>query len=115
MLKAPGINIDYTVLPKDWTSKSGKWAADLDALRERSRSARLWLKERMEEHIVCVLHGGFLHYLTDDWKGHGDFPGTGWNNTEFRTYVFDGQSMVETEESRQRRVGEMPLSKTEKM
>lgn len=33
--------------------------------------------------------GGFLHYITDDWESKDKFPGTGWANTEFRSYTFD--------------------------
>jgi hypothetical protein len=33
--------------------------------------------------------GGFLHYITDDWDSKDKFPGTGWANTEFRSYTFD--------------------------
>lgn len=33
--------------------------------------------------------GGLLHYLTDDWADQEKFPGTGWANTEFRSYTFD--------------------------
>ena len=47
--------------------------------------------------------------------------GTGWANTEFRSYNFkeeedDNASLVETDESRERRRGsEIPLTKTEKV
>lgn len=47
--------------------------------------------------------------------------GTGWANTEYRSYTFkdekdDNASLVETTESRERRKGtEKPLSQTEQM
>ncbi|RPA96805.1 phosphoglycerate mutase-like protein [Choiromyces venosus 120613-1] len=111
--------LDFSGLPEDWTSKQGKWAPDPDLLRERARVVRKWLKARSESHVVAVLHGGFLQYLTEDWAGHGDLPGPGWSNTEFRSYVFvdggeDNVSIVETEESKKRRKGtEKPLGRTE--
>lgn len=59
----------------------------------------------------------FLHYLTEDWGGDGTFYGTGWDNTEFRSYTFveeegDNAAIVETEASKARRV-EHPPGKTE--
>ncbi|KAL7276399.1 hypothetical protein RUND412_000603 [Rhizina undulata] len=97
----------------------GRWAPTPAALRKRARDARRWLRDRPETHVVAVLHGGFLHYLTEDWSGHNDLPGTGWSNTEFRTYHYlegedENATIVETEESRERRRGtEKPLGKTE--
>ena len=69
--------------------------------------------------IVVVTHGGFLHYFTEDWDGHEKFTGTGWANTEVRSYEFvtgaeEGASLMETRESRLRRLGrEIPLTRDE--
>ena len=66
----------------------------------------------------------FLHYFTGDWTDSDKHFGTGWENGEFRSYQFvdggndddDPASLVETNESRQRRVGtEIPLTETELM
>ncbi|KAL9005682.1 MAG: hypothetical protein Q9188_001541 [Gyalolechia gomerana] len=125
--------VNFTLVPDDWDSKQGKWAANTNAIEARCREARKWLKERDEEAIVVVTHGGLLHYLTGDWSGAGKFQGkgkepllcrikkklfpfaygtryigTGWENVEFRSYRFvDGDdenaSMKETQQSRQRR------------
>jgi len=59
----------------------------------------------------------FIHFLTEDWDSDGDYPGTGWNNTEFRSYTFaeeegENATIVETEESKTRRV-KHPPGKTE--
>ncbi|KAI5778396.1 histidine phosphatase superfamily [Geopyxis carbonaria] len=107
-------HIDFSGLPEDWTSKAGRWSAEPDALKKRATWVRRWLLEREEAHVVCVLHGGFLHHLTEDWTGHGVLPGTGWSNTEFRTYTFKegSDSLLETEESRRRR-SDKPLGRTE--
>lgn len=123
--------------------QTGKWAPTMNALRNRAREVRKWLKARPEKHIILVTHGGLLHYLTEDWEDgsmyQGEllplfrkklFPGltlffpllsgTGWVNTEYRTYEFaekidsediegnaveegDDLTIVETPASRTRR------------
>ncbi|KAL8998364.1 MAG: hypothetical protein Q9169_002577 [Polycauliona sp. 2 TL-2023] len=113
--------VDLSLLDEDWDSKKGRWAPDQDAIERRCREARQWLKARDEKAIVVVSHGGLLHYLTEDWAGSEKFQGTGWENTEFRSYCFvDGEnenaSMEETAESRQRRGNkDTPLTKEEKI
>jgi len=63
--------------------------------------------------------GGFLHYFTEDWSDGQRFSGTGWANTELRSYNFTGTNvndahLVETRESRNRRLGtEKPLDHNE--
>jgi hypothetical protein len=52
--------------------------------------------------------GGFLHYFTEDWTDSNHFAGTGWANTEFRSYTFsphepDEAHIIETPESKARR------------
>ncbi|KAI4197364.1 MAG: hypothetical protein LQ346_003017 [Caloplaca aetnensis] len=136
--------VDLSLVPEDWDSKKGKWAAEQNAIEARCLDARKWLKSRNESHIVVVSHGGLLHYITEDWTASEKFQGrkwsflkrvtkkfypdayyyyfigTGWENTEFRSYRFvdeDGgnASLVETEESRTRRNDESkPLTKAEK-
>lgn len=127
------VTVDLSRLTDDWTSKEGKWAATPGPLKERANWVRKWIRGRSEEHVVCVLHGGFLHYLTEDWTGSNgkhpfsaaripgisdvcllDLPGTGWTNTEFRHYVWadEGDKLVETAESRENRA-DIPLGKTE--
>ena len=110
-------NIDYTLCHDGWMDKTGDNAAEPEALTRRARQARAWLRARTEAHVVAVLHGGFLHYLTEDWTGHDDHPGTGWENTEFRSYTWapgEADTLVETKESRERRA-DKPLGKTEMM
>lgn len=66
----------------------------------------------------CV-PGGFLHYFTEDWSDSNRLAGTGWANTEFRTYNFsesqpDEAHLLETSASRRRRYGdEKPLDHNE--
>ncbi|KAI5818677.1 histidine phosphatase superfamily [Pyronema omphalodes] len=100
-----------------WFSKEGIYGATPERLKERAERVRKWLKSREEQHVVCVLHGGFLHYLTEDWTGSNDLPGTGWTNTEFRNFNFstvpgEETKLVETEHSQKNRTN-IPLGKTE--
>ncbi|MCJ1416831.1 hypothetical protein MMC32_003169, partial [Xylographa parallela] len=114
--------VDLRLVHEGWTSKTGRWAVDAAAVRERALFVRRWLREREEDVICLVSHGGFLHYLNEDWDGFREAKGTGWANCEWRTYEFgagggegDGNAtLVETEASRARRRGtEKALSDTE--
>lgn len=121
-------------------TQRGRHAPTREAITLRARDMRCWLKARPEKEIVVVTHGGLLHYMTEDWEENCrctgkstfavpsrsskprvyliEFAGTGWVNTEYRTYTFTDQvyddlggidlqgrnaSLVETEESRGRR------------
>ncbi|KAL8638618.1 MAG: hypothetical protein Q9226_008977 [Calogaya cf. arnoldii] len=112
--------VDLSLLSEDWNSKQGKWAPEQEAIEKRCCDARQWLKTREEKEIVVVAHGGLLHFLTEDWTGCEKNQGTGWENTEFRSYRFvdednENASIEETAESRQRRGNQdKPLTKEEK-
>ncbi|KAF7544458.1 hypothetical protein G7046_g9784 [Stylonectria norvegica] len=81
----------------------------------RGKKARRVLREaagKGDEHVALVSHGGFLHFLTDDWHGVPEGEATGWANCEFRSYQFvdptgedEDAALKETEESWQRRQG----------
>ncbi|KAF7861845.1 hypothetical protein EAF04_007727 [Stromatinia cepivora] len=120
-------SVDLGLVTQGWNSKVGRWDANAPAIEKRAREARVWLRglgmkaerEGVEDvNIVVVTHGGFLHYFTDDWEDSTLFVGTGWSNTEFRSYNFRAAdytnanaSIEETKESRERRKGtEKPLS-----
>ncbi|PWY78362.1 phosphoglycerate mutase family protein [Aspergillus heteromorphus CBS 117.55] len=114
-----GQRVDLGLVREGWNVKTGRYAPTHKAIKERARAARRWLKARPEKEIVLVSHGGFLHYFTEDWEESSLYQGTGWTNTEYRTYEFtedihlddleglkldgDNASLVETRESRQRR------------
>lgn len=96
--------VDFSDLPDDWDSKQGKWAYSDKALTARAADARGYLLSRPESVIVAVTHGGFLHYLTEDFSGKGDFNGTGWYNSEFREYTMGPDAhLIETTDSREQR------------
>lgn len=113
-----------------WNNKVDRWSPASSAIEARARDARIWLRNLAAEaskttsedlNIVVVTHGGLLHYFTEDWDGYGSFTGTGWANTEFRSYQFvdaEGNDMnasfLETKESRERRKGSaQPLTADE--
>ena len=62
--------IDFSLVQGGWNSKKGKWQSDPAAVKNRAREVRRWLKARPEKVIVLVTHGGFLHYLTEDWDDY---------------------------------------------
>jgi hypothetical protein len=101
-----------------WNTKTGKWSPASSAIERRARDARLWLRDLAAQaheegqgdvEMVVVTHGGFLHYFTEDWEGAERGTGTGWENTEWRSYAFvprsEGASLRETRESMVRRRG----------
>ncbi|ROW03028.1 hypothetical protein VMCG_05811 [Cytospora schulzeri] len=124
---------DFGLVHKGWndkTSPGSKWKPDVRALEERAREARVWLRElgrkgiaEGADHadIVVTTHGGFLHFLTQDWDGMDFSRGTGWANTECRSYEFvepegdDSEAKVqETKPSwRRRRGSAIALTDTE--
>lgn len=69
---------EFDIVPKGWNDKSSPqspWAPEIAKLEERAREARLWLRtlgreaKAQDPDIVVVTHGGFLHFLTQDWDG----------------------------------------------
>ncbi|KAF4534015.1 Phosphoglycerate mutase family protein [Lasiodiplodia theobromae] len=102
--------IDLSLVQEGWNDKKGPWAPQSDAISERCKAARVWLRELAGENdqVVVVTHGSLLHTLTEDWSDFDKHTGTGWANTEFRSYTFvphsnDNASLIETEESLKRR------------
>ncbi|KAK3898157.1 histidine phosphatase superfamily [Staphylotrichum tortipilum] len=130
-----GGTVDLGRVSEGWNVKTGggRFAPVMGRLEERAREARVWLRRVGEEwerenpgreaNIVVVTHGGFLHFLTQDWDGMNPEKGTGWGNTEWRSYGFveegegDGEArLVEKPGSwRRRRGSEVGLTETEQM
>ncbi|KAG0651549.1 Phosphoglycerate mutase [Hyphodiscus hymeniophilus] len=117
-------SVDLELVKEGWNNKQGRWSPAGSAIEARARDARIWLRNLAQStggdaDIAVVTHGGYLHYFTEDWEGNEKFTGTGWANTEFRSYEFlsatdEAASLVETRESRERRKGtEKPLSADE--
>ncbi|KAK7721939.1 hypothetical protein SLS57_005006 [Botryosphaeria dothidea] len=102
-----GQPVDLSRVHEGWNSNKGPWAPTPGAVAERARKARVWLRELAGEdsEVVVVTHGSLLHTFTQDWSDHDKYGGTGWANTEHRTYSFvpgsgDEARIVETPESR---------------
>lgn len=70
-----GLKIDWSRVKPGWNSKKGIWLPGSAEVRARCKVARQWLRARPESHVVVVLHGGVLHYLTDAWLCE-EFVGT---------------------------------------
>lgn len=66
-----GSMIDLSHVPEDWYVKKGTNASTPDALRERARLLRHWLRDRQERDIVIVGHGTFWDYVTDAFGQDG--------------------------------------------
>ncbi|KAJ5105395.1 phosphoglycerate mutase family protein [Penicillium alfredii] len=124
-----GQPVDLELVQEGWNNNKDRYAPTNKALKLRARAARRWLKARPEKEIVVVTHGGFLHYFTEDWEDSSQYQGTGWTNTEYRTFEFsdevhkddlegfelddDNASLVETIESRHRRGKDGPTPNRE--
>ena len=67
--------VDLPLVPKDWNTHQGRWSSEAAMLDKRATEAREWLYSRPEKEIVLVTHGGYLHYITEDWVGITCFAG----------------------------------------
>ncbi|KAI0840695.1 phosphoglycerate mutase-like protein [Hypoxylon sp. FL0890] len=86
---------DLTPLTPDWNSKKGFWAPTKEALYNRARWVRKFLRDRPEKNIVLVSHGDILRQITSHpATGPSTYP---WKNAEVRIFEFDPQ-YVDTEE-----------------
>ena len=91
----PADKVDLSRVHPAWNhkGKGSPYGVDMDTLTVRGRSARLLLRELTkglgpDDRIAVVTHGGFLHFLTQDYDGMVPERGTGWQNTEWRAYEF---------------------------
>ncbi|KAH8819806.1 phosphoglycerate mutase family protein [Xylogone sp. PMI_703] len=114
-----GDRVDLTRVRDGWTDKGVRsiFQPLLEKLIARGREARRALREVVSlggnGHTVVVLHGAFLHFLTDDWYGIPEHEFTAWSNCEYRSYQFadpsgadDDARLVETLDSWQRKCNE---------
>ncbi|KAL9113578.1 MAG: hypothetical protein Q9227_002316 [Pyrenula ochraceoflavens] len=114
--------VDLSLVTDDWTDKrmGTKYAPNSNAIRARAAEARDWIREKtknIDGDVVLVSHGGFLHYFTEDFEDSGVHNGTGWSNTEYRTYTWTQEAeahLIETPESRVRR-GKSPVAPSREM
>jgi broad specificity phosphatase PhoE len=126
--------VDLSLVKDGWNVKTlnNRYSPASRAIQRRARDARILLRQKARElaeagdedvEIVLVAHGGYLHYLTDDWEDSDKLAGTGWENCEFRTYNFEHDFLSdsdeeayfsETMESRKRRGKDHPMFDHEK-
>jgi broad specificity phosphatase PhoE len=69
-----GGKLEVRGVDPSWTDKSSssKFEPTVEKLTARALEARRVLRDLAgdgDEHIVVTSHGGFLHFLTDDWFG----------------------------------------------
>lgn len=114
--------VDLSRLDDKWNVKSldSRYSPAGGAIKIRANAARQQIRQLIKElvdagdkdaQVVLVTHGGYLHYFTDDWEDSSKYYGTGWLNTETRSYTYlagvgsndDDAALVETSESRTRR------------
>jgi len=119
--------VDLSRLTEDWNVKTldSRYSPAGDKIEIRAQAARRQLRQLLrglvaagdkDAQVVLVTHGGYLHYFTDDWADSDKYYGTGWLNTETRSYTFkDGiesdnedATLLETDESRDRRGKDTP-------
>lgn len=55
-----------------WDNKEGEWSPDESSLALRARRMRKWLKERDEDEIIVVTHGGKLQREGRAFRGNVD-------------------------------------------
>ncbi|KAI1274496.1 histidine phosphatase superfamily [Xylaria sp. FL0933] len=108
--------IDSTLLERKWWLKrqGSKYVPDVALVEARAREARVFLRELAQEapddaHIIVISHGGFLHFLTDNYSGLTEKCFTTYDNTAVRSFQFadingtdHDARLVETDESVQR-------------
>lgn len=121
-------SVDLSRLDDRWNVKSfdSRYSPAGTAVKSRAQAARQQIRQLLKEvvdagdrdaQIVLVTHGGYLHYFTQDWEDSNRHLGTGWSNTEARSYTFVGgvdstdeeAALDETAESRLRRGKKEPM------
>ncbi|KAI1311168.1 histidine phosphatase superfamily [Xylaria venustula] len=108
--------IDTSLLDRNWFLKKqgSKYIPDVALIEARAREARVFLRELAQSgpddaHIVVVSHGGFLHFLTENYSGLTEEYFTTYGNTTMRSFQFvnlygtdPDAKMVETRQSLQK-------------
>lgn len=107
------IPLNLAGLDRDWCHKGpdSKYIPDVALVEARAREARVFLRDLArrapdDAHIVVVSHGGFIHFLTEDFSGLWERYFTSYGNTTMRSFQFvdlhgddPDAKMVQTEDS----------------
>ncbi|KAI0484202.1 phosphoglycerate mutase-like protein [Xylariaceae sp. FL0804] len=90
--------VDVSLLDRDWNFKGegSKYIPDVKLIEARAREARVFIRDLARKapadaHIVVVSHGGFLHFLTEDFAGlyrPGGGYFTSYGNLTMRSFQF---------------------------
>ncbi|KAJ9608308.1 hypothetical protein H2200_007296 [Cladophialophora chaetospira] len=110
LIKKHNWPVDISLLTPAWNIKTmdSRNSPTSPKLILRAIECRKLLREKARElankgdedvEIICVTHGGYLHYLTEDWEDAAKFSGTGWENTEYRTFEFANSFLSDTDEA----------------
>ncbi|KAI1121775.1 histidine phosphatase superfamily [Nemania abortiva] len=105
--------VDTSLLDRDWCSKvqGSKYLPDMALVEARAREARVFIRELAQKapddaHIIVVSHGGFLHFLTEEYSGLSEEYFTTYGNASMRSFQFadlhgkdPDAKLIETEES----------------
>lgn len=99
--------LDWSEVDERWPSKEGRYAYTLEAVLERGRECRRWLRGREETCIAVVSHSGFLRVGVSNRR---------FANADFRVFEFaeddDGEARLVEWELTERNGG--GLGKSEK-
>ncbi|KAG8725186.1 hypothetical protein FRC09_006422 [Ceratobasidium sp. 395] len=83
--------IDWSPLTDDWNKNEGFYAPTLEALMNRAKWVRNYVRSRPEKNILLVGHGGIFREI--DGRSRSDDPVVvnalaRWGNVECRLYTF---------------------------
>jgi broad specificity phosphatase PhoE len=78
--------VDLSLVKPGWNVKNldNKWSPNAEALTKRAIEGRRFIRDKVielqkggeeEPQVVVVSHGGFLHYLTEDWEDSSTYNG----------------------------------------
>ncbi|THZ00685.1 phosphoglycerate mutase-like protein [Aureobasidium pullulans] len=81
--------MDWSLVEDGWNSKTGIYTASLTAVNARAAALRATLYAHPSEAVILVTHGAFLHYLTADWSSFDGARGTGYENCEFKQFIWE--------------------------
>jgi hypothetical protein len=116
-----GENIDTSEIKgEEWFRKDPDTSSfpSLAKVEERARVARARLRDLAQRfldndgRIVVVTHGGFAHFLVQDFSGLGVWPNAGFRSFQFANPYGDGDEAVlmETWESCERYADVVPIN-----
>ncbi|KAI1489811.1 phosphoglycerate mutase-like protein [Biscogniauxia mediterranea] len=90
-------HVDLSHLSERWYRRDpdSDYAPDVAKVEARARRARRFIRRLAraapdDAHIVVVTHGGFAHFLTEDYEALGPGSFTDYDNAELKSYRFAG-------------------------